>query len=248
MVRVLFAGIVAGAALFAWGFVSWVVLSWHHMTFRGLTDETALVVELQEQLPKTKAEDGVEVPISGAYMIPGTEDARFRETLAKAKTDDERKKVEAERAAAHAELTERHRDGPIATIFYRHEGHEPMAPQTLAAGLGIAMLCGFFAALAVYIALPGRPNFLLRGGDGFLRRPVDVCHRVELSLPTGRLHAGDVRRQSDRLARGRNRGCADCAAGKGSTSGRLVCRGSLGHRLARFAQISKIAPDPNLKR
>ena len=164
MVRVLVAGIVAGVALFAWGFVSWVVLPWHNLTFRDLPDEVALVVKLHEQLPKTKAEDGVQVPLSGAYIIPGMEAGRYRAALAKAKTDEERKKVQEERRAAENEMAERHREGPIATIFYRHEGHEPMAPQTLAAGLGIAMLCGFFAALAVYIALPGRPNFLLRVG------------------------------------------------------------------------------------
>jgi hypothetical protein len=164
MVRVLVAGIVAGVALFVWGFVSWVVLDWHNRTFRDLPNEAALAVGLQEQLPKTKSKDGVPIPVSGAYRIPGVEGGRFRAALAQAKTAEERKKVQDERQAAEMEMFERHRDGPIATIFYRHAGHEPMAPQTLAAGLGIAMLCGFFAALAVYIALPGRPNFLLRVG------------------------------------------------------------------------------------
>jgi hypothetical protein len=164
MMRVVIAGLVAGAALFMWGFVSWTQLTWHRRTIHDVTGETIFVSSLQAHLPRTTSTSGIETPKTGTYIIPGMQETTFRAKLAVAKTDEERKQIEDEHKLETEAWNDRHREGPLVMIFYRHSGTEPMAAQTLAAGLGIAMLCGFFAALGVYISLPGRPNFFLRVG------------------------------------------------------------------------------------
>lgn len=146
MVRVVIAGLVAGVALFMWGFASWVVLTWHNRTFRELPQEKDLVAAFREHLPLTDSQ----TTQSGAYRIPWIVESELE-------TDEARQKAE-------IDWRNRHLDGPVAYLFYSEDGSDPMAPQRLAAGVGLDMLIGFFAALAVFIALPGRPNFFLRVG------------------------------------------------------------------------------------
>lgn len=146
MVRVVIAGVVAGLVLFLWGFVSWVVLTWHAETFVELPDEVGLVAALRIYLPK----DSNQEVQSGTYRVPWVKSSDLANPETRAKTEED--------------FRRRHMEGPVAYLFYSEAGSDPMAPQRLAAGAGLYMLAAFFAALAVYISLPGRPNFLLRVG------------------------------------------------------------------------------------
>lgn len=75
------------------------------------------------------------VPESGAYLIPGG---------AEVQTDEA--------------LQERHREGPIATLFYRKEGAEVMSPSVFIYGY-LHMLAAAFVAGIVIAASESRSYF-----------------------------------------------------------------------------------------
>jgi hypothetical protein len=53
-------GVLAGVAVFAWGFVSWTVLPLHNATFLKFTDEAAVTAAL-----------AANTPAAGVYLLPG---------------------------------------------------------------------------------------------------------------------------------------------------------------------------------
>lgn len=57
--NLLLAALAGGVALFFWGFLSWVVLPWHHATYEGFTDEEDVVAAIERN-----------VPASGIYSLP----------------------------------------------------------------------------------------------------------------------------------------------------------------------------------
>lgn len=58
--RIVLASLLAGAAVFVWGVVSWMVLPWHTATIRDLTDGEPVVEMLGDRLES-----------SGVYHYPG---------------------------------------------------------------------------------------------------------------------------------------------------------------------------------
>jgi hypothetical protein len=134
MKRVLLAGVVGAVVMFAWGFVSWVVLPWHNMTFHTFDDAEAVSRAVADNTPR-----------AGAYLLPpmphGIEGG-----------------PEAQKAAREV-WTERHRAGPIAFMIIRPQGAEPGAPIIFARGLGIGFLASVLAAAILWLALPRTRGF-----------------------------------------------------------------------------------------
>lgn len=62
MKKNLLLSVLAGAVLFVWGFVSWVVLPWHNMVANKFTNETSVSQILKENAPQ-----------AGAYYLPFSE-------------------------------------------------------------------------------------------------------------------------------------------------------------------------------
>ena len=139
MKRIVIAGVSSGLALFFWGFVSWVVLPWHNMTFRDLPGEARVSDVLQAEMQQ-----------SGTYFIPWMVASQMTDAASAEK--------------AMAEMNERHRQGPVAQIFYQAEGAEPMAPIVLLRGVGIDVLIGFVTALLVSLTLDSTRGFSRRFG------------------------------------------------------------------------------------
>ncbi len=137
MFRAILAGVLAGIALFMWGFVSWVVLPWHNETFRELPDEEVVSSTLKRNLERP-----------GTYMIPWIVESTINS--------------EEERATAMKAMEERHKVGPIVQIFYQPEGEEPMAPAVLGRGVAIDIGIGIVAAWILSLTLAGRPNYVQR--------------------------------------------------------------------------------------
>jgi hypothetical protein len=79
------AALAGGAALFVWGFVSWVALPWHHATYRGFADEDAVVRAIDANAPSS----GIYMlpkPVCGATMSPEEKKAARERATAKMKT------------------------------------------------------------------------------------------------------------------------------------------------------------------
>ena len=51
--QIIIGGIVGGIALFMWGFISWVVLSWHYGTVRQDAGVMEVVKNIDDHLPET---------------------------------------------------------------------------------------------------------------------------------------------------------------------------------------------------
>lgn len=139
MKRILLASVASGLALFLWGFLSWVALPWHNMTFHDLRDEARVAEALRAELPKT-----------GTYFIPWINQAQMQDAAASEK--------------AMAEMTDRHRQGPVAQIFFLAEGAEPMAPPVLLRGVVIDILIGLVAATLVGLTLGPNSTYARRFG------------------------------------------------------------------------------------
>ena len=98
MKRLITGGIVGGITLFMWGFVSWVVLTWHSDTVRHDSSVMAVVEDIEDNLQET-----------GVYYFPPMTTMRPDET-----------KMEA--------YTELHKNSPSGMIFYNAEHLDPMSP------------------------------------------------------------------------------------------------------------------------
>ena len=57
--QIIFGGIVGGITLFMWGFISWVVLSWHFGTVKQHEGINTVVENITEHVPE-----------SGVYYFP----------------------------------------------------------------------------------------------------------------------------------------------------------------------------------
>lgn len=139
MKRIVIAGLSSGLALFFWGFVSWVVLPWHNMTFRELPGEARVREVLRDEMKE-----------SGSYFIPWLHESQMTDAASTEK--------------AMAEMTERHRQGPVVQVFYQVDGAEPMAPHVLLRGVIIDLLIGFVAAVMVGLTLDPTRGFSRRFG------------------------------------------------------------------------------------
>ena len=100
--RTLFAGIVAGIAIFIWGALSHMLLPTGSMGLEALPNEAAVVDVLRQT-----------VPAHGVYFIPGID-------MRRQPTPEEERSWQA-----------RIKSGPVALLVYRPTGGEALAPRQL---------------------------------------------------------------------------------------------------------------------
>lgn len=120
MGRMLTAALVGAIIVFAWGFVSWVVLPWHWWSMAPMPNDVAVTEVLKSSIKE-----------SGLYLIP-----------ASAHTADHTPTADEEKV-----WRDRYEKGPIGRVFYRKEGTTPMDPKTLGKGLAISFGAALVAAV-----------------------------------------------------------------------------------------------------
>jgi hypothetical protein len=129
MKRLITGGIVGGITLFMWGFISWVVLTWHFDTVRHDSGVTAVVENIDDHLQET-----------GLYYFPPIATTQPDET----------------EMAAYVEL---HKNSPSGMIFYNAEHLDPMSTSRLFVGFLADVGAAFFATLLLIVALPSLPKY-----------------------------------------------------------------------------------------
>ena len=129
MKRLITGGIVGGITLFVWGFVSWVVLTWHFDTVRHDSSVMAVVEDIEDNLQET-----------GVYYFPPMTTMRPDETEMEA-------------------YTELHKNSPSGMIFYNAEHLDPMSPSRLFVGFLVDVGAALFATLLLIVALPSLPKY-----------------------------------------------------------------------------------------
>ena len=129
MKRLITGGIVGGITLFMWGFVSWVVLTWHFDTVRHDSSVMVVVEDIEDNLQET-----------GVYYFPPMTTMRPDETEMEA-------------------YTELHKNSPSGMIFYNAQHLDPMSPSRLFVGFLVDVGAALFATLLLIVALPSLPNY-----------------------------------------------------------------------------------------
>ena len=127
--RLITGGIVGGITLFMWGFVSWVVLTWHFDTVRHDSSVMAVVEYIEDNLQET-----------GVYYFPPMTTMRPDETEMEA-------------------YTELHKNSPSGMIFYNAQHLDPMSPSRLFVGFLADVGAAIFATLLLIVALPSLPKY-----------------------------------------------------------------------------------------
>ncbi|MEM7315000.1 MAG: hypothetical protein AAF497_17780 [Planctomycetota bacterium] len=127
--RFIIGAILSAVLLFFWGFYYWTINPMASQIIQPVPNDAALVGEMTNLIGK-----------SGVYYMPPMP------------TDENN-------ADLMAEFTERHEAGPIARIFYRHEGATPMDPMTMLKGFLHGLLVSVLAGLILLAASPNSyPN------------------------------------------------------------------------------------------
>lgn len=135
MGRMLVAALVGAIVVFAWGYVSNMVLPWHWWSMKPSPNAAAVTEVLKASYPE-----------SGLYLLPPP--ARFEGRDA---TDAEKKAM---RDAYEA--------GPIAQVFYRKEGAEMMSPLVLGKGLVLAFAGALIAAVMLNMGARAGSSYVSR--------------------------------------------------------------------------------------
>jgi hypothetical protein len=140
MRQVPFAGFAGAIVVFCWGMVSWMVTPLHDRSVRGLADEDAVRRAIQTQ--------GIE---SGLYVVPGLPNAAGVATA-----EDMEQRL--------ARWLQRHREGPLMSIFVKVEGAEPMSAPILITGFFIDWVSATIAAFVLWLSLGRCQDYLARVG------------------------------------------------------------------------------------
>ncbi len=119
MKRIILSGILGGIVLTLWGVLSWMVLPLHKDTIKHIPEEDKIAAVLSETISK-----------QGVYTLP-----YYSQDL---------KGEEQELAMKLWE--EKYKKGPIATIFYRPKGSDPMMMQEFISGFIINIISALLAA------------------------------------------------------------------------------------------------------
>lgn len=130
--QIIIGGIVGGITLFVWGFVSWVVLTWHHDTIQQHDGVSTVVENVTDHISE-----------SGVYYFP---------PLTFDRTD-------AEKMADWEDLL---RAGPRGYLVLQAEPGDPMAPMVLIRGFVAYAVAAMMASLLLIAALPSLPNYRSR--------------------------------------------------------------------------------------
>lgn len=140
MRRVPFAGFAGAMVVFAWGMVSWIATPLHERSVRSLADEESVVRALRTQ--------DIE---SGLYVVPGLPSASDAATAE-------------ELDARMAGWLQRHRQGPLVSLFVARDGAEPMSPAILITGFFIDFVAASIAAFLLWLSLGRCQDYLSRVG------------------------------------------------------------------------------------
>jgi hypothetical protein len=134
------AGFAGAIVVFSWNMVSWMATPLHERSVRALTDEASVVQALRSQDVET-----------GFYVVPGlpAEHAAW---------------TQAEHETRLAQWLERHRQGPLVSIFVSVDGAEPMTPTVLVTGFVIDFIAASFAAFILWLSLGRCQDYLARVG------------------------------------------------------------------------------------
>lgn len=130
--QIIIGGIVGGITLFMWGFVSWVILTWHFDTVQQHDGVSAVVENVTDHVPE-----------SGVYYFPPM-------------TFDQ---SDTEKMANWEEL---HRTGPHGYLVLQAEPGDPMPPMVLVRGFVADFVAAMMASLLLVAALPSLPNYRSR--------------------------------------------------------------------------------------
>lgn len=136
MARILVGAILAAVVVYVWNMASWMFLSLHDNTMSGFEEAEVVVAEALKGSGKQ----------SGAYFVPGPPETNDMES------------------PEYKDFEEKHRKGPVATIFYSAEGMEPMPPRIMAIGFGLTFAEALIAAVLLSMT----------SGLGYLGRVVFV--------------------------------------------------------------------------
>lgn len=123
--RLILAALIGAVVLFAWGFVSYVVLDYHWRVVHPMPQEDKVVPMLSSAIPRT-----------GVYLIP----VPMADPTA-APTEEEQKAWAA-----------KHESGPIGMVFWRTQGAKPMEPKVFIRGLAINFIAAMCAAMVARFA------------------------------------------------------------------------------------------------
>jgi hypothetical protein len=115
LTTLLLGAVVGGVVAFVWGAISWMVLPWHHKTFRRFRDADAVARAIVDNAPE-----------SGVYGLPGPPVA------APGLTAEQQK-------AAEAAAWEKMKAGPLVFAVVQRRGFESLARHLLGA-FGINVL------------------------------------------------------------------------------------------------------------
>ena len=130
--QIIIGGIVGGITLFMWGYVSWVVLTWHFDTVKQHDGINAVVENVTDHIPE-----------SGVYYFP---------PMTFDQSDEEKM----------ASWEERHRTEPHGYLILQAEPGDPMLPMTLVKGFVADCVAAMMASLLLIAALPSLPNYRSR--------------------------------------------------------------------------------------
>jgi hypothetical protein len=137
MLRILLAACAGAVVVYLWGML-------HDQSVHRLPDEEAVAQVLRDQQIKT-----------GLYVMPA---------MPKPDASSGQQTPSPEQQAdANERWAERHRTGPVVSIFFQERGGEPMPPSLLAAGLAIDLLAALIAAVVVSFC-DGCRGYLTRAG------------------------------------------------------------------------------------
>ncbi|MDX1630752.1 MAG: hypothetical protein R3234_02735 [Thermoanaerobaculia bacterium] len=163
LARALLATLLGAIVLMIWGAVYWTVLPFGNYVMSGAEDEVALTEALDDTLPE-----------SGVYVVPWRGET----------TSGEHSR------AADQIWAERHRRGPIAHVFYREDGAEPMAASVFLGGFVNMFTSTLIAVGVLVLGLPIWPRYGQRVLVVFLLG-LFAAVTVELSAPIWFYHAWD---------------------------------------------------------
>lgn len=119
MKKIMLSGIIGGIVLTIWGVLSWMVFSFHEDTIKPMPNEEQIAAMLKESIHE-----------QGVYMLPSYPPDLKGE----------------EQEAAMKLWEERYKKGPIATVFYRPIGSEPMMTSQFIYGIIINIMSALLAA------------------------------------------------------------------------------------------------------
>ncbi len=138
MKRVLLGALAGGVVLHVWSMLAWMVLPMHDHTLVPLKAEAKVTAALQEQ--------GLE---AGCYYVPWMPSSADNPPPA-------------DMEAATKTFEEKHRAGPVYSIFYHPTGGEVMSLSTIGTGFAIDLLLSLLLSVVLWMARDSVPDLLSR--------------------------------------------------------------------------------------